>query len=210
MSDTTLPKEQGGPVSSAGEHADELADGQGNNQANVQINVQAREQAGDPKTAAAAVSAQNADFFKLGPEHITEVAELEKRCFSMPWQEKQFRLAFEQHVFSIFGLRQNGALVAYVAVYHTPYELEILNIATHPDHRRQGLGKRLLGLMLQIGVKMGIETSVLEVRRSNAAAIALYESYGYVQCGVRRHYYTDTNEDALVYTKCLQEDAASA
>lgn len=191
-----------------------MADGQVANQANVQANVQgnlqAREQAGDPKTAAAAVSALDADFFKLGPEHIAEVAELEKRCFSMPWQEQQFRLAFEQHVFSIFGLRQKDTLVAYVAVYHTPYELEILNIATHPDHRRQGLGKRLLGLMLQIGVKMGIETSVLEVRRSNAAAIALYESYGYVQCGVRRHYYTDTNEDALVYTKSLQEDAASA
>jgi ribosomal-protein-alanine N-acetyltransferase len=210
MPDTTLPKEQGGPVSSAGEHADSMADGQVANQANVQGNLQAREQAGDPKTAAAAVSALDADFFKLGPEHIAEVAELEKRCFSMPWQEQQFRLAFEQHVFSIFGLRQKDTLVAYVAVYHTPYELEILNIATHPDHRRQGLGKRLLGLMLQIGVKMGIETSVLEVRRSNAAAIALYESYGYVQCGVRRHYYTDTNEDALVYTKSLQEDAASA
>lgn len=167
-------------------------------------------QADTAQAAAAVVSAQDADFFKLGPEHIAEVAELEKRCFSMPWQEQQFKLAFEQHVFSIFGLRQKGALVAYVAVYHTPYELEILNIATHPDHRRQGLGKRLLGLMLQIGVKMGIETSVLEVRRSNAAAIALYESYGYAQCGVRRHYYTDTNEDALVYTKSLQEDAASA
>ncbi|UZP68306.1 ribosomal protein S18-alanine N-acetyltransferase [Desulfovibrio mangrovi] len=160
--------------------------------------------------AAPCVSAQETEFFKLGPEHISEVAALEKRCFSMPWQEEQFRLAFEQQIFSIFGLRYKGVLVAYVAVYHTQYELEILNIATHPDYRRSGLGKRLLGLMLQIGVKMGIENSVLEVRRSNSAAIALYESYGYEQCGVRRHYYADTNEDALVYTKALQSDEGAS
>ncbi len=145
------------------------------------------------------------DFFRLGPEDIAEVAALEKRCFSMPWEERQFLLAFEQNVFSVFGLRRSGVLVAYVAVYHTPYELEVLNIATHPEYRRQGLAQRLLGLILSIGTKMGIENAVLEVRRSNAPAIALYEGFGFVQCGVRRHYYADTNEDALVYARPLGE-----
>lgn len=162
----------------------------------------------DSENAGAVAGEANQDgdgtvFFRLGPEDIAEVAALEKCCFSMPWQEQQFKLAFEQKVFSIFGLRRNARLIAYVAVYNTPYELEILNIATHPDCRRQGLGKRLLGLMLNIGIKMGIENSVLEVRRSNFAAIALYESFGFTQCGIRRHYYTDTNEDALVYCKSL-------
>lgn len=144
-----------------------------------------------------------AEFFRLGPEDIAEVAALEKQCFSMPWQEKQFRLAFEQKIFSVFGLRRQGVLVAYIAVYMTHYEIEVLNIASHPEYRRQGLAKRLLGLLLRIGEKMGIESAVLEVRRTNIPAIRLYESFGFTQCGVRRHYYTDTNEDALVYNKEL-------
>lgn len=145
--------------------------------------------------------AKDAEFFRLGPENITEVAALEKLCFSMPWEEKQFRLAFEQNIFSIFGLRRQGELLAYVAVYHTPHELEILNIATHPEYRRQGLGARLLGLMLQVGEKMGIVRSVLEVRRSNEPAIALYRRFGFSQAGVRRRYYSDTNEDALIFIR---------
>lgn len=152
------------------------------------------------------ISPHDADFFRLGKEDIPEVVALESQCFTMPWSEKQFSLAFDQKIFSVFGLRYEEHLVGYVAIYHAAGELEILNIAVHPDFRNKGLGKRLLGLMLQVGKNMGIEQAFLEVRRSNAAAIALYEAYGFLQTGVRKKYYSDTQEDALVYCCNLQEN----
>lgn len=139
------------------------------------------------------------EFYRLGSGDIAEVAELERQCFSTPWSEEQYRLAFERKVFSVFGLRRTGRLAAYVAVYHLAGELEILNVAVHPDLRRRGLGRRLLGILLQVGAKMGIERAVLEVRTGNAPAIALYEALGFSRAGVRPHYYADTGEDAIIY-----------
>lgn len=124
--------------------------------------------------------------------------ELEARCFSLPWQEEQFQLAFTQQVFNVFGLKHEGRLVAYLSFYHTADEMEILNLAVAPDCRRRGYGKRLLGLVLQISHKMGIHQGYLEVRRTNTAARNLYAMFGFAQVGIRKGYYTDTGEDALV------------
>jgi ribosomal-protein-alanine acetyltransferase len=141
-----------------------------------------------------------ADFARLGADDAPAVAALEARCFTLPWSEDVLRGAFGQSVFSAFGLKRGEALLAYVSVYHTAGELEILNIAVSPEHRNRGHGKRLLGLVLQLAGKMGIVTSVLEVRPSNVAAIALYSGFGYRQAGRRPAYYPDTGEDALIFT----------
>lgn len=156
----------------------------------------------------AAQRAARPEFFRLGPGDIAEVAELERQCFSTPWSEEQFRLAFERKVFSVFGLRDAGRLVAYVAVYHLAGELEILNVAVHPDARRRGLGRRLLAILLQVGAKMGIHRAVLEVRTGNVPAIGLYTGLGFTRAGVRPHYYGDTGEDAIIY-ECDLTDWAS-
>lgn len=154
------------------------------------------------------------EFFRLGPDDVAKVATLECQCFSTPWSEEQFRLAFDSRVFSVFGLRDAGRLVAYVAVYHLAGELEILNVAVHPDHRRRGLGRRLLSILLQVGAKMGIYRAVLEVRTGNAPAIALYEGLRFARAGVRPHYYGDTGEDAIIYEctlanwACREPDSA--
>lgn len=132
-----------------------------------------------------------------------DMARLELRCFTLPWSEAQYRAAFEQRAFAALGLKRGTVLVAYVVVYHSPDDLEILNIAVSPEERRQGLGRRLLDLALRIGMKMGILQAVLEVRPSNVPALALYARAGFTQAGVRRHYYTDTGEDALVLTRPL-------
>ncbi|WP_066852524.1 ribosomal protein S18-alanine N-acetyltransferase [Halodesulfovibrio spirochaetisodalis] len=138
-------------------------------------------------------------FFQLTKKDSAEVAALEKKCFSTPWTEKEFNLSFEQKIFKVFGLKKDERLVAYIAMYHTADELEILNIATDPEQRRKGAGKRLLALMLCIGQKLGIQQAFLEVRRTNIPAINLYEQMCFSQIGVRKQYYKDTGEDALVY-----------
>lgn len=144
-------------------------------------------------------------FFRLEKKDSAEVAALEKKCFSTPWTEKEFSLSFEQKIFEVFGLKKDGVLVAYIAMYHTPDELEILNIATDPDFRRNGAGKRLLALMLCIGQKLGIQQAFLEVRRTNIPAINLYEQMCFSEIGVRKKYYKDTGEDALIYQCNLAE-----
>lgn len=139
---------------------------------------------------------------RLEPPDIPELVDLEGRCFSLPWTEREFTAAFGQSSFFAFGLRETGAdrsLVAYVSLYHTPDELEILNIAVRSEQRDRGHGRRLLGSALRIAEKMGIVRSVLEVRPSNIPAIRLYEHFGFKQVGKRRGYYPDTGEDALVY-----------
>ena len=133
------------------------------------------------------------------------VAALEKECFSTPWTEKEFSLSFDQKIFEVFGLKKDDMLVAYIAMYHTADELEILNIATDPAFRRNGAGKRLLSLMLCIGQKLGIQQAFLEVRRTNNPAIRLYEKMHFKQIGVRKTYYRDTGEDALLYRCDLSE-----
>ncbi len=147
----------------------------------------------------------------LRHEDAPALAFLEKLCFSLPWNEAQCQAAFCQKSFAAFGL-SNGAekvsivqakrtyswLLAYISIYHTSDELEILNLGVRPDLRRKGYGRRLLRLVLHLASKMGIKNAILEVRESNKAALALYASLGFVQVGRRRAYYPDTLEDALV------------
>jgi len=150
-------------------------------------------------------------FIRIGPEDAAAVAELERRCFGLPWGEEQLLAALGQGAFSVFALKREGALAAYAAVYHTAGELEILNIAVSPEQRRQGLAGYLLDRVLREAGKMGIVRSVLEVRPSNKAAIALYTAHGYRQVGRRPGYYTASHaapgvplagaEDALIYAK---------
>lgn len=121
----------------------------------------------------------------------------------MPWSAEQFRQSFEQKSFAAFGLRLQGQLVAYISVYHAAGELEILNIAVDPVYRRQGHGKKLLRMMLQVARKMGIERAVLEVRTSNIPALALYQGLGFEKVGTRLGYYADTGESALILSICI-------
>lgn len=138
-------------------------------------------------------------FRRLGPGDSPHMYALEKSCFSLPWSEAQCRTAFGQKAFAAFGLWQAEELFAYISLYHTPDEVEILNLAVSPEKRRQGHGRRILELLLQVVCKMGIPKVLLEVRRTNRPAIALYESCGFNRVGIRPHYYEDTKEDALIY-----------
>ncbi len=155
-------------------------------------------------------------LFPLKEEDASELAALEAACFAMPWGESQYRkilgrndpgLEDEQERAArmpstpVFGMRAaNGELAAYIClgVYQTIGEAEIYNIAVLPSFRRRGLGKWLLVHALQALRQSGIERVLLEVRPSNAAALALYASTGFAICGNRKNYYKDSGEDALI------------
>ncbi len=138
-------------------------------------------------------------MLRLDVRHAAEMAAIERECFTLPWSEEQCRAAFGQKAFAAFGLGNDSGLAGYVSIYHTKDELEILNLAVRPRLRRQGHALRILRTVLRLARKMDMHTTLLEVRESNAPAIALYERCGFKRVGLRRKYYADTGEDALIY-----------
>ena len=135
----------------------------------------------------------------LGAQDVAGVMALEGMCFRTRWTREQFLLGLERRAFRILGIRERGALVAYVAFSVIAGEMEILNIAVHPIHRRKGFAKAMLADVLDICRKEHVEQGFLEVRRSNVGAIDLYEKFGFIQVGARKNYYPDNNEDALLF-----------
>lgn len=136
----------------------------------------------------------------LDSNDATKIAALEKICFSRPWSATLIYGAFKQKNFAVAGIFAEYELIAYLSVFHTEDEVEILNFAVRPEWRRQGYAKNLLSYVLNKAWEKGVQRAVLEVRVGNFPAIALYEKMGFVQVGRRPHYYPDTNEDALIYS----------
>ena len=95
----------------------------------------------------------------------------------------------------------DGILCGYVCTYYVLDEVNISTIAVSPNYRRLGVGKRLMGALIEKSRQMGMKNIYLEVRYSNAPAIFLYEKMGFVKSGLRKDYYTDPKEDAILY--CL-------
>lgn len=139
------------------------------------------------------------DCALLGAADVDAVMALEGLCFRTRWTREQFLLGLGRGAFRILGAWEEGELVAYLAFSHIAQEMEVMNIATHPQHRRKGLARRLLGRALCLCRDEAAQQCFLEVRRSNAPAIDLYEKFGFIKVGERKNYYPDNNEDALLY-----------
>ena len=116
---------------------------------------------------------------RLAIEDAPALSSLESRCFALPWTEQSFAEAFAGKTFRAFGIRETASplpareLAGYIAVYHTPDEVEILNIAVREDRRRRGYGSLLIATALQDAKETGILRGVLEVRISNAPSICM-------------------------------------
>lgn len=142
---------------------------------------------------------QTAKCARLGVPDIAGVMQLERLCFRTRWTREQFLLGLERGAFRILGVRERQELVGYVAFSIIAQEMEILNIAVHPIHRRKGLARLMLAEVLDICRSERVEQGFLEVRSSNAGAIDLYRKFGFIQRGTRKNYYPDNNEDALLF-----------
>lgn len=136
-------------------------------------------------------------------DHIAQVAALEKRCFSDPWSEASIAAELANPLSTWLVDEEDGAVTGYIGAQSVPPEADVMNLAVSPDCRRQGIGAKLLDSMAALLHRQRIETLFLEVRPSNAAAIALYERSGFVQVGRRPKYYVNPTEDALILRKEL-------
>ena len=146
----------------------------------------------------------------LLPDDMPECAALEELCFPSFWTEEQFRETWKQDWFAGYGLFVGQKLMAYISLSVLTGELEVLNMAVHPDMRGKGLSRPLMSYALDDTLEGrhrerrglepdGWETGVLEVRVGNAPARALYSGLGFVEAGMRKSYYSD-GEDALIMT----------
>lgn len=135
--------------------------------------------------------------------HVAQVAELEKICFQDPWSEKSVAAELE-HDYSLWLVAMEGeTLAGYIGSQISYGEADMMNVAVSPDHRRKGIGEKLiLALMEELKARECVSLA-LEVRASNAPAIALYEKLGFGQIGLRKNYYRNPKEDALILRKEL-------
>ena len=146
-------------------------------------------------------------YRQLTEKDIAKVADLEAMCFSTPWTVEQYLAVLRQGRCVLFGALQGELLAGYIAVAVQPAtgEMEVYNIAVNTSFRRCGIGKKLLRLSLEAAIRNRVDQACLEVRISNAPALALYRSMGFLQVGVRKGYYHDTGEDALVLARSLMD-----
>ena len=134
-------------------------------------------------------------------DHVPQVALLEKACFADPWSEKS--IAFElTNPLSLWLVAQEGdTLLGYVGSQTCLDETDMMNIAVSPAFRRQGVAKALIEALVAALRERGSKMLTLEVRASNATARQLYESLGFSQIGLRKNYYRNPKEDALILRK---------
>jgi len=140
-------------------------------------------------------------YEKMNDIHVSQIAELEKLCFSDPWSEKS--ITSELHnVLSYWLVALDGDTVAgYVGSQSVLGESDMMNVAVHPDYRRQGIAEGLVTGLVQALKERGNYCLTLEVRASNAPAIALYGKLDFAEVGRRPNYYRNPKEDALILRK---------
>ena len=139
---------------------------------------------------------------RMNERHITALAELERVCFSAPWSENALREELTNpHAVFLVAEDDAGAVLGYVGMHHILDEADVTNVAVFPASRRKGVARALMTAVETYGREQKLVRVTLEVRESNAPAIALYEGFGYRQDGRRKRFYTDPVEDALLYSR---------
>jgi ribosomal-protein-alanine N-acetyltransferase len=139
---------------------------------------------------------------RMAVDHLDDLAQLESMAFSRPWsydalaEELQNPLA----VFFVAEDVETERSLGYIGMHHILDEGLIANIVVHPGYRRLGIGTRLVNEVIEYAKKHDIRRLTLEVRASNAPAIALYENMGFKKEGVRRGFYDSPKEDGLIYS----------
>jgi ribosomal-protein-alanine N-acetyltransferase len=142
----------------------------------------------------------HATIQRMTAEDLDEILGVESRCFEDPWPDEVFRAELRHCWSHCHVLRRNvdSALLGYIVFWSVADEVHLLNVAVNPDERHHHFGRMLVDFMLDFANEHKARFVTLEVRRSNAAAIALYERSGFKQVGVRPKYYSNNGEDALL------------
>lgn len=139
--------------------------------------------------------------------HVCDIANLERLCFSAPWNEKAITETMQGE--SIFLVaEENGKTCGYIGSYYCHPEGYITNVAVMPEMRRRGIGRELIKELIVRGRELSLSFWTLEVRESNKGAIALYSSLGFQKVGRRPRFYRDPEEAAELMTYYMDTQKA--
>ena len=137
----------------------------------------------------------------MNESHVAQVAALEKICFSDPWSENSVASELKNPLSCWLVAEEDGKVAGYVGSQTVIDESDMMNVAVHPDHRRKGIAEALVVELVEALKKRESHCLTLEVRASNEPAKALYEKLGFTQVGLRKNYYRNPKEDALILRK---------
>lgn len=149
------------------------------------------------------MSAQLEPLWNLQPMHedvLPQVLDIEQRAYPFPWTEGIFRDCLKVGYSAWTVVSPEGEVLAYAVMSMAVGEAHVLNLCVEPAYHQQGLGRFLLAHMKDLAHAAGMDLMLLEVRKSNTAAIKLYQDMGFNKLGVRKAYYParEGSEDALL------------
>ena len=140
----------------------------------------------------------NISFYLMKEEDIDSVLEVSSLSFSIPWSKDSYIQELTNPIARYLVAKIDNKVVGFVGTWIVLDESHITNIAVHPNYRKQGIASKLLEEFLDYCKLQGCVAYTLEVRSSNIAAQSLYEKHGFKQNGIRKRYYEDNNEDAIL------------
>lgn len=146
------------------------------------------------------------DFRRSIPADATGIAALEEAIFSDAWSYRDVQDLICTEGGMCFTAIENGEVIAYVIGRLIAPEGEIYRVAVAPHKRQRGIGYRLLDYAVKTSKGQGLERLFLEVRSRNIPAIKLYTAYGFKEIGVRKRYYKDPEDDAIVMLRAHSDD----
>lgn len=141
---------------------------------------------------------------KAAAEDVPRIAEIEKVSIPQPWSEEAFADALTQENAVTLVAEIDGAIAGFITGIFLFDNADIYSVATDENFRRKGIGGKLLQAFFDT-LPSEVETVGLEVRESNSAAISLYEKNGFERVGLRKNFYEQPRENAILYTKQLQK-----
>ena len=136
-------------------------------------------------------------------ELLPQIQKIEQQSFSVPWTETMLRLQLEPDSHIFLTAEAAGDVIGYIGMMYVLDEGYISNVAVHPLWRRRGVADALLDALTERARQKILSFLTLEVRESNAPAIALYEKHGFRSVGRRKNYYEKPTEDAILMTRTL-------
>lgn len=147
---------------------------------------------------------------KMTEVDLPQVMAIEQASFPTPFTLNLFKMELNLNVAHLYVARLKGnegesPVVGYIDFWRVGPEAHVITIAVHPSFRKRGIASRLIEFMLEEGRRNDVETISLDVRPSNSAGLGLYQRFGFRQIGVRKGYYQDNDEDALVLSLPLKE-----
>ena len=137
----------------------------------------------------------------MNKSHVLQIAELEQLCFNDPWSENSITSELDNKLSCWLVALDKDQVVGYVGSQTVLGETDMMNIAIHPDYRKQGIASALINALIETLKERGSHSLMLEVRSSNEPAKSLYFKIGFESVGIRRNYYRNPKEDALILRK---------